>query len=169
MHPDAATRIERHGREIRAGLIALGIPFAGIGVWALLAPHSWFDEFPGAGMHWVSALPPYNEHLVRDFGSLYLGLGLLLVWSGLLLERRLVQAACAVTLVFAVPHFIYHLTQLDALSTGDNIANMLTLALTVVVPAALLVLARTPTGAVKREDGTRGDTTIEGGVSYGTR
>jgi hypothetical protein len=135
----------------------------------LLAPRSWFDEFPGGGMNWVAALPPYNEHLVRDFGSLYLGLGLLLVWSAILLERRLIQAACGVMLVFAVPHFIYHLTELDAMSTGENVANMTTLAMTVLVPAALLALVGPARVPATGEDDTRGETSIEGGVSYGTR
>jgi len=41
-----------------------------VGFWALLAPRSFYDDFPGGGRSWVSALPPYNEHLVRDVGGL---------------------------------------------------------------------------------------------------
>jgi hypothetical protein len=169
MQAEASRPIERYRREVRAGLVALGLPLAGIGAWALVAPRSWFDEFPGGGMSWVSALPPFNEHLVRDFGSLYLGLGLLVLWSALLLERRLVQAACGVLLVFSVPHFIYHLTELDALPTGENVANMTTLGLSVVVPVVLLVLVRPGGTLVTPARGTRSETSIEGGVSYGTR
>ena len=169
MHSDASNRIERYRREIRATLVALGAPFVAIGVWALVAPRSWFDEFPGGGMNWVAALPPYNEHLTRDVAALYLGLGLLLVWSAVLLERRLVQAACGVLLVFSVPHFIYHATELDALPTGENIISLTTLGLTIVVPLFLLALVRTGAAPVTGERGARGETPIEGGVSYGTR
>jgi hypothetical protein len=41
------------------------------GLWALLAPRSFYDSFPGgSGMHWVSADGPYNRHLVGDVGSM---------------------------------------------------------------------------------------------------
>ncbi len=51
-----------------------------IGLWALLAPRSFYDSFPGGnGMHWVSADGPYNRHLVSDVGSMYLALAALTV------------------------------------------------------------------------------------------
>jgi hypothetical protein len=133
--------IIRYRKEFRAGLLALGVPIALLAAWALIAPHGWFDNFPGGGRHWVAALGPYNEHLARDFGSVYLGLGLLLVYAGLTLDRLLVQAALVMLLIFSVPHFAYHLTQLDKLPTGDNVANMLTLSATVVLPIVLLALS----------------------------
>jgi hypothetical protein len=47
----------------RACLGLVGAGHAEIGIWGLLAPHSFFNDFPGAGHHWVSALGPYNEHM----------------------------------------------------------------------------------------------------------
>src|SRR5881409_1622949 len=134
MDDPAATPIARYRNEFRVGLLALGIPFAAVGAWALFGPHSWYSDFPGGGRHWVSALGPYNEHSTRDFGGLYLGLGLLLVYAGVVLRRQVVQAALATSLVFAVPHLIFHLTKTEAYSTGDNIANLASLALAVVLP-----------------------------------
>jgi hypothetical protein len=163
----ANDRIERYAKEFRAGLVVLGAPFVGIGVWALAAPRSWYDEFPGAGMHWIPAFGPYDEHLVRDLGGLYLGLGLLLVFAAVSLARPLVQGALAMLLVFAAPHLVWHLTELDALPTGDNVVNVTTLVLSVVLPAVLLYLTFRP-GAYATAT-TQASTPIEGGVTYGTR
>src|SRR5919198_1414800 len=54
---------------IRVGLVLLALPSAVIAAWSLISPRGFYDNFPGAGRHWVSALPPYNEHLLRDFGA----------------------------------------------------------------------------------------------------
>jgi hypothetical protein len=163
----ANDRIERYAKEFRAALVALGAPFVGIGVWALAAPRSWYDDFPGAGMHWLPAFGPYDEHLVRDLGGLFIGLGLLLTFAAISLARPLVQGALGMLFVFSVPHLVWHLTELDALPTGDNIVNVTSLALPVLLAAVLLYLTVQPE--------TRGTTTTqtsaptEGGVTYGTR
>jgi hypothetical protein len=163
-----ATPIRRNRELFRAGLVALGVPFLAIGVWAFFAPHSWYREFPGGGHHWITALGPYDEHLVRDFGALYMGLGLLLGYASVVLRRQLVQAALATLLVFSVPHFIFHLTKLDRFSTADNIENITTLALTVLLPALLLALSGRSAGPIEMaERPVR--TPVEGGITYGTR
>ena len=66
-------------RWLRAGIALLAAAFGAVGFWAQLAPQSFYDDFPGGGGTWVSALPPYNEHLVRDVGGLNLALVLLLI------------------------------------------------------------------------------------------
>ncbi len=78
---------------LRATLLLLASAPLVIGVWALLVPRSFYDDFPLPGRDWVSALGPYNEHLVRDVGALNLALGVLLATAAILLERRLVQAS----------------------------------------------------------------------------
>jgi hypothetical protein len=55
-------------------------------------------------------LGPYDEHLVRDVGALNLALCALLVFAAVVLEKRLVQAALVAWLVYAIPHFAFHLT-----------------------------------------------------------
>ena len=54
----------------RVLLIIVGIGNAVVGLWAAVAPQSFYDDFPGAGRHWVAVDGPYNEHLVRDVGVL---------------------------------------------------------------------------------------------------
>lgn len=166
----ADNQIGRYRSQFRAGLLVLGLPLVAIGAWALLAPHAWYEDFPGGGRHWISALGPYNEHLIRDFGSLYLGLGLLLVFAAVVLGRQLVQAALGTLLVFSLPHFVFHLTKTEPLSRADNIVNLVTLGLGVVLTVGLLLLTR---GTGPRLAGApappRGETSIEGGITHGTR
>lgn len=127
---------------IRFGLVALAISQASTGLWALLAPRSFYDDFPAGRGGWVSALGPYNEHMTIDYGSLSLGLVSVLVVAAVVLERRLVLAAAGAYLVWSVPHFVYHMVTLDSYGTGDAIGNAITLAFTVVLPLAIVWQAR---------------------------
>jgi hypothetical protein len=111
-----------------------------IGAWAEIAPHGWYRTFPGAGHHWVSAVGPYDEHLVRDVGAALLSLGLLMVWTALKPRVAVLRPALASVLLFAVLHFAYHAAAWRHMDAGDNIANLVVLSLVVVVPAALLWL-----------------------------
>ena len=108
------------------------------GFYALLAPRSFYEDFP-AGRGWVEALPAYNEHLVRDVGSLFLATAVVLAAAAIWLERRLVIVALISFLVFSVPHTTYHLLNLGGISTGDAIAEGVLLVLTVIAPLGLLV------------------------------
>jgi hypothetical protein len=101
-------------------LVLVAAGQAAIGLWGVLAPHSFYDDFPGAGHHWVAPLGPYNEHLVRDYAASELGFAVLLAAAATWWERRLVLVAGAAFLVATVPHFAYHLTTTDSLSTVDN-------------------------------------------------
>jgi hypothetical protein len=132
---------------MRAGLTVLAIPAAWVGVWALAAPRSFYDHFPGGGHEWVSALGPYDEHLVRDVGSLEVALVVLALFAIVTLDRRVVQIALVAFLVAGVPHLAFHASETGALSTTDNVLSLAGLALPVVVPLALLPLTRVPRGA----------------------
>jgi hypothetical protein len=134
------TREQR--RWLRAGLVVLAVTPAYVGIWATVAPRGFYDTFPGAGHHWVSAVGAYDEHLVRDVGALYLGSLVLLAFAFVWLDRRLVQAALVSYAVAVVPHLAYHATALDNLSTGDAVAEMAGLALNLVLPLGLLAVAR---------------------------
>jgi hypothetical protein len=107
------------------------------GLYALLAPRSFYEDFP-AGRGWVEALPAYNEHLVRDVGSLFLATAVFLALAAYHLERRLVIAASASILVFAVPHFLFHVLNLEPFPAGDAIGETIVLAAMVIAPAWLL-------------------------------
>jgi hypothetical protein len=132
--------IQRYRKEFRALLIALGAPLVALGAWAVVAPHSWFDDFPGGGRHWVSALGPYNEHLATDTGAFFLAIGGLLIFAAVVLERRVIQAALGALLVFSIPHLAWHLGELGPYETLDKVLNVISLSLLVVVPIVMLFL-----------------------------
>lgn len=133
--------IGRHRGLIRFALLYLTVTIGWLAVWILVAPKGFYDNFPGGSTHWVSALPPYNEHLERDFGAASLGLAVLTLLSAIWMERRVVQAAAITVLVAGLPHLVYHLTTTEHYSIGDNVASLTGLALDVVLPLALLYLA----------------------------
>ncbi|MFN8111580.1 MAG: hypothetical protein U0R51_00120 [Solirubrobacterales bacterium] len=113
------------------------------GFYALLAPRSFYEDFP-AGRGWVEALPAYNEHLLRDVGALFLATAVVLAAAAIWLDRRLVLVALVSFLVFSVPHTIYHLFNLDGLGAGDAIAEAVSLVLTVIAPLGLLAVMLRP-------------------------
>jgi hypothetical protein len=126
---------------LRGGLLFLAvIPLSG-GLWALLVPRAFYEDFPLPGRDWVSTLGPYNEHLVRDYGALNLALTVLLVAAAVLLERRLVQVALLTWLVFATPHFVFHLGQTHHFSASSNAEQLGGLGLVVLLPVVLLFFA----------------------------
>jgi hypothetical protein len=128
-----------------AALVALTLSATYVGVWAAFFPHSFYRDFPGFGRVWVAVDGPYNEHLVRDVGGLYLAMAVLglgaLVWR----DARLQVLAGACWTVFSLSHFAYHLGHLGSLAQFDKAANVVTLGLTL---GAALYLA-VPPGAVR--------------------
>jgi len=131
--------IDRRRLEFRAVLYVLGGIQLLNGIWITLSPTSFYDDFP-LGRGWVEALPSYNEHLMRDVGALFMATGLVLVVAGLWLERRVVMLALGSYLLFAIPHTVYHLLNLEPYGTGDAIGNVIALGATVVLPVYLVVL-----------------------------
>jgi hypothetical protein len=138
----------RDRKKFRVTLIALALPNLALGAWAVLAPHSWYDDFPGGGRHWVSALGPYNEHLSTDVGAFFLAMGALLLFAGIVLDRLLIQAALGALLIFSVPHLIWHLGELGPYGTLDTVLNVTSLSLLVVLPIVLLLMLRRTKGEV---------------------
>lgn len=60
-------------RSRRAALWLLTSTTLVVGAWALLAPASFYRAFP-LGRAWVAVDGPFNEHLLRDVGGLFLAL-----------------------------------------------------------------------------------------------
>ncbi|MFG2784811.1 hypothetical protein ACGFY7_44200 [Streptomyces prunicolor] len=135
-------------RYVSLGLLAVvGLYTGG---WAYFSPTGWYANFPGLGLSWLPQLGPYNEHLVKDAGAMFLALALLTIVA--LREVRntgLVQTTGAVWLVFNVLHFSYHVQHLDMYGTRDQVLNVVFLAALVLLSAVLLVPA---------SPGRRGDT-----------
>jgi hypothetical protein len=137
------------GRSLagRVCLTIVALAQAEIGIWGLLAPHSFYTSYPGAGHHWVSALGPYNEHLVRDFAAMELGFAVLLLAAAIWFGRRLVLVAGTAFLTATLPHLAYHLTTTESFSTTDNTASLVGFALEIgLVLAAMLFSARESPG-----------------------
>ncbi len=131
-----------HRTAARIALGYLSFQAAYVAVWILIAPRGFYDTFPTGPAEWVSPIPPFNEHLLRDFGAAGLGLAVLALLAAVWLERRLVQATAIVFIVSALPHFAYHLTTTDRLSTADNLQSLVGLFLPVLVAGGLLWLSR---------------------------
>jgi len=121
-----------------------------VGVWAAAFPQSFYDSFPGLGFGpWVGVDGPYNEHLIRDVGALYLALAASGIYA---IVTRTIQAGRAVGvawLVFSVPHFAYHLHHLEGFAPLDLVGQVISLGSTIVLAIPLIVptrnLARKPT------------------------
>jgi hypothetical protein len=142
--------LERRRRAIQIALWYLAISSAYVAIWILVAPKGFYDSFPAGPGEWVSAIPPYNEHLERDFGAAGLGLAVLAVLAALWMERRLVQATAVVFIAASIPHLAYHLTTTEHYSTSDNVQSLIGLTLPVVISLGLLAAAR-QTGAATKE------------------
>jgi hypothetical protein len=154
---------------VRVVLAIYGVSLAITGVWAAAFPRAFYDDFPGFGRVWVAVDGPYNEHLVRDVGSLNLALAALLLAAAIRTTPLLVGVAAGANLVNAVPHTIYHLRHLDVFETTDQVTNVTVLVATVAAPIALLWwVARTgPTG--QTGSAARGQQVPDGRLDAGDR
>jgi hypothetical protein len=86
---------------------------------------------------------------------MYFALGVLLVLAAMLLERRIVQVSLITWLVFAVLHFVVHLTATRAFSPFDNLAQLGSLGFLVLHPLVLLAFS-SKRGTSSRKTGTLG-------------
>jgi hypothetical protein len=137
-----STRIERHRTAIRAIFIYEAVTMGAVAIWILIAPREFYDDFPVGSSNWVSALPPFNEHLLRDFGAAGLGLAVLAALAAWWMDRRLVQAAAIAIVAGSLPHTIYHLTTTESYSTGDNVTSLGGLIAQTLIPLMALYMTR---------------------------
>lgn len=120
---------------LRTGLGFLAAGDIAIGAWAYLAPGSFFDDVPT-----VSTLPPFNAHLVSDVGAFFISQGVVLAAAAVIMQRRLTAIALCGYLSFAVLHLIYHYRHLAGMADREATGLVVALALSIVVPAALLIM-----------------------------
>jgi hypothetical protein len=143
-------------------LSATALIGAYVGGWAAVDPRSFYDSFPGLGLIWISIDGPWNEHLVRDVGTLYLGLAAATAFAAVQRTEASAVVASRVIgtawVVFSVPHLGYHALHLDGLGPVDVVMQMVSLSSTVVLGALLLLgpergrARRTGTGAAATDD-----------------
>ena len=122
-------------------LMALGN--IGVGFQALFTPRSFYDDFP-LGRGWVRMDGAYNQHLVRDVGSLNLALVVLVLAALFVSTRSLARVAAVVWLVNAVPHFVYHARHINmaGMEGSDKVGILVTLGGAVVLPVLVLLWTR---------------------------
>jgi hypothetical protein len=137
---------------VRIGLAFLALTELPTGLWAVVDPKGWYDNFPGFGRHWISVSGPYNQHLATDAGAGFLAVGVLLVIAFVLVDHRVfVQTALVTFLVQDVPHFVFHLVHHEGLSASDKVTGVGGLGFDAVVAALLLVVvSRTRAGVAGR-------------------
>ena len=109
----------RASLPLRAGLAYLTVVLGVSGAWATFLPADFWENYPGFGIRLVERLPPYNEHLVNDFGTLYLGFAVLFAIAFLRQSGSLIRASLIAFLVYSVPHFVFHVIHLDAYPPPD--------------------------------------------------
>lgn len=127
----------------RACLFVLTLSGAFVGCWAYFAPLNWYDTFPGMGLSWLPVFGPYNEHLVKDVGSMYLALTALSALTLVYLSNRTLRIVTAVSwTTFNLLHLTYHLTMLHMFGTRDAVLNVIALGGALLCSMALGLPAR---------------------------
>lgn len=129
-------------RVLLAGLVLLGLSHLVWGVLAAAAPRWFFDSFPGLGMRWTGAHPPYNAHLMVDVGGAVLAFGVMLLLAAALADRRVTAVVLVGVLIFATVHLAFHLWQPGELSGASRVLSVVSLVAGVLVPVGLLWLNR---------------------------
>ena len=130
------------GRGARALFAAMAAVLGAVGAWAALAPDRFYRQFPAlGGRHWLPPLGPYNEHLVRDFGGLNLGLAAAALVAAVTVTRSAAVCAAAAWEAYSLPHLAFHAAHTEPYSTSDNVLNLVALATAVVVPLVACALA----------------------------
>jgi hypothetical protein len=127
-------------KQVLAGVLALSAAY--VGAWAAAFPLSFYWSFPLPGRGWVAMLGPYNEHLTRDVGGLYLALFVMTAWSVVRPGPEIFRVAGWSWLVFNLEHFAFHLSHLGMFSATDKIGNVVALGGSTVLSALLLIPAR---------------------------
>lgn len=123
----------------RWSLALLALSALYLACWAVCDPHSFYVSFPGFRHGWVSSDGPYNEHLIRDVGGLYLALGVLSAGAWIRPEPSLVRLTGLAWAPFSVLHLAYHAAHADGLSAADRVADVVALGATLLLASALLL------------------------------
>ncbi|HZD98119.1 MAG TPA: hypothetical protein VE132_08150 [Micromonosporaceae bacterium] len=128
-------------KQVLAAVLALSAAY--VGAWAAAFPLSFYRSFPLPGRGWVAMLGPYNEHLTRDVGGLYLALFVMTAWAVVRPGAEIFRVAGAAWLVFNVVHFAFHLSHLGMFGIADQIGNVVALGGSTVLSALLVIPAHT--------------------------
>jgi uncharacterized membrane protein len=103
----------------------VGLLVTANGVWAFLAPHSFYDT--------IATYPPYNRHLFHDIGAFTIGLGLAFFFG--LRLRNALTVAIAANAVAALMHAISHIIDRDLGGKTSDPWFLSAVALALAIPA----------------------------------
>jgi hypothetical protein len=107
----------------RAAAALVGLTYVFLGVWALLAPGSFYDS--------IATFPPDNAHFLRDVGAFQIGIGLTaLACAADPTGKRWVMASVAAATAL---HVMTHVVDVDA--GGSPVRDLASLVLMTVVAA----------------------------------
>lgn len=81
----APTAVREPSRPVRLVAVVGGLAFVAFGLWALIAPRSFFDA--------LATFEPYNRHFLHDIGAFQVGLGAVLLLASF--PRRIDGLAAA--------------------------------------------------------------------------
>lgn len=110
--------------RIRFALVLLAVPNLVTGAWAMFVPRSWYEDFPGSGLGWVSTFGAYNEHFIQDIGGAYLGFGALLLLAARQPSASFVRGAAIGYLIFSLPHLAIHIFVREGLDTTGYLGTI---------------------------------------------
>jgi len=124
----------------RVLLVFFGLVEAVVGIWPLVSPTGFNQDFPGFRTGWVAMDGPFNEHLLRDFGGLNLALAATLIGAAVIGTTAVARLAAVAALLFGLPHFLYHLGHVSHFEQIDQVLIIVATGLGVVVPIVLLLI-----------------------------
>lgn len=108
-------------------LVLAGLFFLVPGIWAFVAPHSFYDQ--------LAPFPPYNRHLLHDVGAFQIGIGAALLLASRWADARFVVLGGAA--VGASVHLLSHLIDHDLGGRDTDIFVFGALAVLLAIAAAL--------------------------------
>lgn len=131
-----------------------------VGVWAAIWPDGFYAAFPGFGRIWIAIDGPFNEHLIRDVGALYLALAAASVAAAFSRTPDAGRVIGVAWTVFGVPHLIYHAAHFHDLAPIDVIGNIVGLGGSLLLGVVLMLpgprTATAPASTIAAEN-TKGE------------
>ena len=128
----------------RALVVVMGTLTGTVGLWAGFWPESFYEHgpIPLLDTGWVALLPPYNEHLVRDYGFMNLAVTAVSVVAAIVMSPLIVRTAATSVITFGLLHTLFHAFHLEHMSTADAVLLTTTNSLsTIVLPATVFAMA----------------------------
>ncbi|MDX1657851.1 MAG: hypothetical protein R3343_03435 [Nitriliruptorales bacterium] len=149
MSAEMAGRVPAPARWIRVITLIGGGLFALWGLWALLAPRSFFDA--------LATFEPYNPHFLHDIGAFQLGLGAVLLLAAFPQRIDGLAAALVGVGLGGVAHVTAHVVDADLGGTPEtDIPFLGVLALALLIAGVARLRTRDEIAGPQDRDGAPG-------------